>query len=573
MSNSALQAEVSRLRSILAEIERENMRLRGEISQGVNTVNSANRNLTEYMNDVTGSLQNSAGRITEADNLEEQAYQLQLETERLYPLFKNMEEANKNIRELNNKKYYEFANYRTVRKIMQGLMDNLDMSLVKDELIYKAVEKNHLQKPDFWLTSAMIAIMDWKNDRRQDAERAILHALELNRKNTIIFFMIFNLRMGRDVTAANWLLEFEKCDLTGDDKEVFLMMFSLVSKTLKENVSPELNDRIRTFVDRVIRESEESAGYSEDLLIRNIASRLMTLRKPVNFSVPNLARCMEGYSDLAATIDMAANNYSILERIAAIINVSVAERNLYLKEFMDRLISRPNNVEKDTYEQIAYNELIIRCHGDIAAAQEKYNAMKTEKESEINLVANIVDWIGDMDNEKISGQMRYNMFTLVSECEKKGVQRYTENYRARYKEIWPVKIGEYATSCNFSEQGYENQKITDYFRKWLENETAKINNNGAYIAFAVAAVILGAGIYFKAYVFAAVGALLAAAAGGIMIFSNGKKKAALASEAQSKTDRTTQQMQTLFDEFSELRNRYHAFDSVTADIEEQFTRI
>ena len=101
MSNSALQAEVSRLRSILAEIERENMRLRGEISQGVNTVNSANRNLTEYMNDVTGSLQNSAGRITEADNLEEQAYQLQLETERLYPLFKNMEEANKNIRELN----------------------------------------------------------------------------------------------------------------------------------------------------------------------------------------------------------------------------------------------------------------------------------------------------------------------------------------------------------------------------------------------------------------------------------------------------------------------------------------
>ena len=43
------------------------------------------------------------------------AIEVQGEIEKMYVRFKQVELANKKIRAANNKKYYDFANYRTVR--------------------------------------------------------------------------------------------------------------------------------------------------------------------------------------------------------------------------------------------------------------------------------------------------------------------------------------------------------------------------------------------------------------------------------------------------------------------------
>jgi hypothetical protein len=40
------------------------------------------------------------------------------------------------------------------------MMDNLDLNMVKDSVIYKSVEKQHLLTPDYWLTSVLISIMN-----------------------------------------------------------------------------------------------------------------------------------------------------------------------------------------------------------------------------------------------------------------------------------------------------------------------------------------------------------------------------------------------------------------------------
>lgn len=573
MSNSALQAEVYRLQSILSDIERENSRLSGEISQGVHTVNQANSTLSEFVNSVDNSLNNSAKKVHEAQNLEEQAYQVQLETEKLYPLFKNMEEANKNIRDLNNKKYYEFVQYRIVRKIMQGFMENLDLNLVNVELIYKAVEKNHLQTPDYWLTSAMLAIMAWKSDQRELAERAIKEALSLDKKNAIIFFFIFNLRMARDETAVKWLLEYEKCEMTGDDKENFLMMFSLISKTLHENVSPEVRATITDYVNIIIQQSLTAEGYSEEELVNRIASRFYALIKPGSYDLPNLARSVNGFEDITRTLDMAANNYNILEKISGILNVSVSEHNKYLKEFMDQLLSRPNEVEKDTYDLIRFNETVLLKRGDKSAAQEAVDTNRQEEESQINLISCMVDWADDENNEAINEQMRYNMFVLVSDYEKKGTHRYAEQYRSRYKEVWPVEIGEYGTTCDFGNYNMECQKIGVYFQNWLAEQLKTINNTASYVLFAISALLLAGGIYLKAYIPAAIAAVVGVAVGFLLIYFNNKKKENLKTESENRTSKTIQQLQVLFGEFDVLRQMLRQYDSVTAQIDELFTRI
>lgn len=573
MSNNDLRSEVSRLRSQLADIQKENARLYDEINQGVKAVNDANQRISTLLDQSVSGLNQSAENLRQAGSYSDNAVQIQMEIEELYPLLKNMEEANKKIRELKNKAYYEFAPYRTVRKIMQGCMDNLDLSIVNDDLIYKAVEKSHLQTSDYWLTSAMLAIMAWKNDQKDLADRAIKQAFQLNKKNAIIFFMIFNLRMGRDEAALHWFMEFEKCEMTGEDKTIFLMMFSLISKTVMENVSSEVNDRITAFIRKVIETSKETEDYSEEEMTNRIAGRLLTMQKTGVYNTPILARSMKGYSDFTATLDMAANNYNILDKLASIINVPVSERNMFLKEFMDQLIAKPNDVEKDTYDQIEFLESVIRNQGEIAAAKEEIRLNKKEAAAQIPLISYMVNWIGDVSDDSINGQMRLNMFKLITECEQKGVQKYAENYRVRYKEVWPITIGEYTSTCNFQDEETEKGKIRTFYKNWLDEQLSPINNNAAYLLFVIAVLFLSGGIYLKAIIPAIAGGALIATFGGILILFNKRKRYNLTTVAEKKIENTILRLMDLFREFDVLRQKYYEFDGIQEDIIDLFAQI
>ena len=144
MGNYELRAEVSRLESELRDIERENRALRSEIDSTVSSVNQAERDLTDYNQHIRNSLDNANGTINSSINRALDAYELQGQIDRLYARYKNVELANKKIRALNNKKYYDFNNFRTVRKIVQGMMDNLDLNMVSDAVIYKSIERRRI---------------------------------------------------------------------------------------------------------------------------------------------------------------------------------------------------------------------------------------------------------------------------------------------------------------------------------------------------------------------------------------------------------------------------------------------
>ena len=203
MSNYALQSELNSLEAELRRAQEINRQLRGELNTVANGVSRANRELEDYNGKIRNTLDNCNGSMHSSHQRVIDAMELQGEIERLYVKFKNVELANKKIRSCNNKKYYDFSNYRTVRKIVQGIMDNLDVQMVSDQTITKSVEVQHLQTPDYWLTCVLISVMAWRNNDKELADRAMARAIKLDKKNSAIFYMLFNLRMGRDGAALN----------------------------------------------------------------------------------------------------------------------------------------------------------------------------------------------------------------------------------------------------------------------------------------------------------------------------------------------------------------------------------
>lgn len=571
MSNYELKAEVSRLETQLREIERENNQLRTEINSTVNGMIQAENNLVDYNQHIRNTLDNAAGAINNSINRSLSAYELQGQVDHLYTRYKSVELANKNIRALNSKKYYDFNNYRTVRKIVQGMMDNLDLNMVSDVIIYKSIEKQHLKTPDYWLTSALISIMAWKNDDKILADKALESAIKLDKKNSSIFYMIFNMRMGRDDAAVKWFLEYQKCDLQGSDENTFLMMFSLISKTISDTVDEDTGKMVSDFIHKLILDNAEREGYSEEDVVSLIQQKMQRLFKTESYDLPLLAKYCTDYNNIVKILNLACNNYNILKFILKIINVPLAEKNTYLKEYLNELLAKPNSVETETYNEIEYNELVIRLSGDVDAAKSTFEQELMRRESELNIVSSIIGWIYDFGNEDVNGQMRLNMFTLIKTFQEKAADSYFEKYRSLYKEVHPVQILDYSTNMNFLEEASEVGKVEQFYQEQQKQELSLVKNTFAYIAFGIGAVCGVSAYFVHLLLLAGLGIGICCGVGILVSNSFKKKNIILGIQRQKAT--VLDIMNKLIAEYGKMKEIYIEYDNVSGKIKEEFAKL
>lgn len=559
MSNYALQNQLNQLERELRQVQQYNAELRGELSTVANGVSRAHRNLEDYNTKIRTTLDNCNGSMQSSHKRVVDAIALQGDIERLYVRFKNIELANKKIRGANNKKYYDFANYRTVRKIVQGIMDNLDVQMISDKTITKSIEIQHLQTPDYWLTCVLISIMAWRNDDKKLADRAIDRAIKLDKKNSAIFYMLFNLRNNREEAALKWFYTYQECDLKGSDQRTFLMLFSLVSKTLVDTVDEKTKNEIFTFIKKVIDANMRASGYSEDEIVDQICHYFNRKQPSDQLRYTMLRKCCNEFNQLSSVMMQAKSNINILEFILKTVNVPAEEKNTFLKGYIDEIIAIPNQTEKDTYDEIAYNEHIVRLEGDVEAAKECFAAEQAKKASDLNLIAEMIDWLYGCDTQDVNGQIRMSVFTLTKDLQEKAVEAHTEEYRSRRKVNYQVNIDEYSTVVNFKREDEEQEKINSFYNEKRDTAVSTIKNWPAYIGFGVgAAAIAGSffvGFWLLILTFAGVGY------GAFTLLTNKSKRKQIEMSCDESKKATSAAMRQLFAEFKQYQKELDEYDA------------
>jgi len=571
MSLYSLRSEVSRLESKLRQVEAYNRELKNELAIIANGVTQAHNTLENYNAYMQNTLQNSDNMMHSSHQRVIDAYALQGEIERLYIRFKNIELANKKIRAANNKKYYDFSNYRTVRKIVQGIMDNLDVNMVSDKTITKSVEVQHLQTPDYWLTCVLISVMAWKNDDKELAERAIAKALSLDKKHSAIFYMLFNLRMQRDEAALKWFMTYQECDQKGSDERTFLMLFSLISKTVIESVDETTRNKISAYINSIIVSSAEADGYSEGDIITRIRHNYTRLRVNEQLEYAILRKYCGAFNELATNMMLAKNNINILDFILKVINVPVEQRNEFLKDYIDEVVAAPNQVEESVYEEIAYNELIIRLEGDVDTANAQFEAEQQRAKNQLNLISEMVGWIYDRENQDVSGQIRLNMFTLTKELQEKAIASYVYDYRNRRKISLPITINDYSTTADFSREHDEMRKIEAFYTGIMHNALAAIKDWKAFIGFGIA-LLAAVGAFFTSFALLAITAV-GAGAGVFVLLSNKSKRKQLGQSCADSIRTAIDIMQKLFYEFRQYQAQFDEYDAYSDRIFNELNKI
>lgn len=554
-------SDISALRARLAREQSRNRELHGYLMELANGVSSAHREMSNYEDRVQQFLNESSQRIMSSHENIVRAHEIQLEIDKLYVRFKNMELANKKIRSCNNKKYYDFANYSTVRKIVQGMLDNLNLHMISDAVIYKSIEKEHLKTPDYWLTSVLLSIMAWKNNDKTLADRAAEISINLDKKNSAIFYMLFNVRMGREDAALKWFMLYQECELKGSDQKTFFMLFSLLSKTLHDNVEDKIKYEIIDFINRVIAVNAQAEGYDEQTILDAIEYYLKRMKGDDNLETKMLKRCLVDYPDVADLVVCAENNINILQFIMDVSNVSETEKNAYLEQFVKDEIAKPNDVEVSVYNEIEYNELVISCNGDMQKTEQIYTERQEKRKKELNLISEMIDWIYCRNSEEeVNGQVRKNMFTLTEDLQRKGIGQYVENYRKRKKDTHPAALGDYSTEIDFNDRSGETQKITNHYENERDAKLSQIK----YLAAIIGAIICAAGIGVTIY-FMTPACLMISLAGGVLtvynIISNNIQKKHIRETCQLNINNKNEMLDVLFDEYEIYKEKFAEYDS------------
>ena len=565
-------SSVSEMQWKVNEQRRINSELHSELNAIANGISSTYNKWERLCGNITTSLNNGAQRVAASQNYMNAAYEMQGEIDRLYVLFKNIEQANKKIRECNNKKIYDFANYNAVRKIVSAMLDNLEVSLVSDKTITKVVEIKHLQIPDYWLTCALLSIMAWRNNDKALANQALERACKLDKKETAVFFMAFNLRMGRESAALKWFSYYQTCDLTGEDDRTFLLLFSIVNNAIKENCSDEVISKVSKFINRIIDDDLDRNGYSESEVINKILRYLHRFVPNETIGYTVLMKYCKEKDYLASQMMLAKANIHILDFILKTVNVTDTQRIDYLNSFIEDTVKKPNSVELGVEDEILYNELIIKHQGNIEAAKEEFAQIKTHRENDLDIIAEMVDWIYRTDQKKeVHPVVRSNLFNTTKEINQKSVQTYVNSYRSRFKTNYNIQINDYATTANLTDFSGEAAKLKSFIETKKANKLGTVKTWPSFLGFGAAALgIVGAVAMSPALLVFTV----AGAGFGVfnLLYCNAKRNGIIR-DHDNEYQLSESILKGIINDFGAYRQEYSEYDSYAQKIEDEFDKL
>jgi len=615
----SLESELSYLQSRYAELEAERAELQAELNQLYRAAQDTNDALLLERQRIDGELGVVMQRMTSSDADMRRALQTQNEIGELYGRLKAMEQANKAIRKCNDRKYYDFAVYRQVRKIVQGMMDDLDFSMISMDVIDKAVQREQLKDPDFWLTSAMLAIVAWCDDDREAAEKALRNAMRLDDRKTAAFFMVFNLRLAseksftpgisdqRELAALKWLayLAGGRLDaavkptgaqggavsgaqttgassqsskpaptaqqgpaLRGSEQSLLLLFVSMMSRALSDKVSDRTRQIVTNYVNSLIDEDLARHGDTRAQAVGRIADKWQGIAGTQPFPYDAIVSHVPGWKDLSLAMSMARGQQAILEFVDRTLTVPVEQRNLFLKDYIDGIAQEPGKQERDTYDEIRRNELIIECKGDVDEARGRFAKEKAFENAELNIVGDMIDWVyGDRSSEEVNPQMVRNMFVTTKPLELEACGLYRDRYTSLVRPVQTVTVDDFTTQMPMQDATPAKQAVGQHYAQLETDAVSRVSNTFAVVLI-VLGVALGVGMAFVAPP-AILAGVVVAALGGITLYMNGRRRAAIHRQFAASTQRAFEQLDGLQSAFAAYLRDFSDADSLSVPLSQR----
>lgn len=189
--------------AVLAEV--------GYVSNRVNLVSNAVDQVHGELSQTRGELAQLHQQFQEFVQLDNLAKQLQLAETKII-----------NVRQELETKY---GKYQEVRDVTIGLLQAVDLNLIRKDTIRYASEELLMKVPRYWLGPALVSLAAWVNDQKELADRAMIEALRRDDNKASLFYSLIARRGHRPTPTLFWLQRyFLQQDPSALDRETMVLL-------------------------------------------------------------------------------------------------------------------------------------------------------------------------------------------------------------------------------------------------------------------------------------------------------------------------------------------------------------
>jgi hypothetical protein len=272
----------------------------------------------------------------------------------------------------------KYGHYDQVRRTATGILQAIDLSLVRSSIVKSVTEEMMITTPKYWLAPALVALTGWLNDQQDLAERALEEAMRRNSKKTSLFFALVSRRYNRQVACRQWFEHyFQEINPMEVDRDMVMVIDGITNGVFPLSITTAFTDQSTIWKNELTSNVELKTAEREewrDALFQRIEYPLMDEKYP--YLVKNsLTWDKISYSAQIVQYHEEIGNYlgSVLKQdIEPSPQVEVAIDNL-----LEKLVFQYEDNELSLRQEERKMQILIEEEGDMEKADKR---MEGEKE-------------------------------------------------------------------------------------------------------------------------------------------------------------------------------------------------
>jgi len=342
------------------------------LSKIENSLSAINQNIEVVYNEV----EQTNARLDETQDSIQQLAEEFREYVRQDQLQKNIQLAETRLVKVRQEIETKYGHYDDVRRRALGILQAVDISLVRRETIESASEEQLLAAPAYWLAPCLIALSAWINDNKSLAEKAVLEALRRNDEKASLFFTLVARRGGRYISSKLWLERYLSQQDPNELKREIVVLIDAFSNGI---FGIDARNQCGVTIQKWIEELSQKAGFIEEQRDQWKVALSAQIQGLNSNQYNHLSQYSPTWSALKASMEGAKLHQIIFDYFNSIFSKEISpSANLIVAvdELLEGLISEYDEGEQPLKKEERLYELIIKQDGDKEKAQQLFDQEK-----------------------------------------------------------------------------------------------------------------------------------------------------------------------------------------------------
>jgi hypothetical protein len=155
----------------------------------------------------------------------------------------------------------KYGHYDQLRRTATGILQAIDLSLVRSSVIQSVTEELMVTSPKYWLAPALVALTGWVNDQQALAERALEEAIRRNPKKTSLFFALVSRRYGRQEACRQWFDQYyREVNPMKIDRDMVMVLDGITNGVFPLSIRTDFMEQCQKWIDKLSSDVELKAN-------------------------------------------------------------------------------------------------------------------------------------------------------------------------------------------------------------------------------------------------------------------------------------------------------------------------